>query len=359
MSGGPDNRGLAIAHGDYVAILNSDDAFTPTRIETLLAAMRREGATLAFSGVAFIGADGALVSRHPLADKLKPKIDAIHDYPSLLYSLVLSNVAISTGNLLFARALLTVTGGFRDLKLCHDWDFVLAASYAGPPVFVSEPLYHYRLHEANTFAAMRLHATQETETVYRRFFANIAGHPLLADEEERERFLRFAHEHGCRGYFPVPSAWRYRDYAEWVALYGTLGDERREELRRDIAGFPRRPLLSILLPTHNSAERWLRRCLDSVCGQLYPAWELCVADDASSEPTVRAALEEYRALDARIKVAYRAQNGHISRATNSALELATGEFAVLLDHDDELAEDALYWVAREIIESPDAMLIYS
>ena len=131
------------------------------------------------------------------------------------------------------------------------------------------------------------------------------------------------------------------------------------QIARDIAGFPRRPLLSILLPTHNSAERWLRRCLDSVCGQLYPAWELCVADDASSEPTVRAVLEEYRALDARIKVAYRAQNGHISRATNSALELATGEFAVLLDHDDELAEDALYWVAREIIESPDAMLIYS
>jgi glycosyltransferase involved in cell wall biosynthesis len=353
------NRGLAIARGDYVAILNSDDAFTPTRIETLLAAVRREGAMLAFSGVAFIGADGAFVPRHPLAEKLKAKIDSIHDYPGLLYSLVLSNVAISTGNLLFARALLTVTGGFRDLKLCHDWDFVLAASYAGPPVFVSEPLYHYRLHEANTFAAMRLHGTQETETVYRRFFANIAGHPLLADERERERFLRFAHEQGCRGYFPVPSAWRYRNYAEWVALYGTLGDDRREELRRDIAGFPRRPLLSILLPTHNSAERWLRRCLDSVRGQLYPAWELCIADDASSGSTVRAVLEEYRAPDARIKVAYRAQNGHISRATNSALELATGEFAVLLDHDDELAEDALYWVAREIVESPDVMLIYS
>src|SRR5437660_1693700 len=92
---------------------------------------------------------------------------------------------------------------------------------------------------------------------------------------------------------------------------------------------------------------------------MYPAWELCIADDASSEPTVRAVLEECRALDARIKVAYRAQNGHISRATNSALELATGEFAVLLDHDDELAEDALYWVAREIVEFPSAMLIYS
>src|SRR5439155_21117206 len=59
------------------------------------------------------------------------------------------------------------------------------------------------------------------------------------------------------------------------------------------------------------------------------------------------------------KVAYRPQNGHISRATNSALDLATGEFAVLLDHDDELAEEALYWVAREIIECPDAILIYS
>src|SRR5207249_10243163 len=81
------NRGLSIARGDYVAILNSDDAFTPTRIETLLAAIRREGAMLAFSGVAFIGADGASVPCHPLADKLTAKIDSIHDYPSLLYSL--------------------------------------------------------------------------------------------------------------------------------------------------------------------------------------------------------------------------------------------------------------------------------
>jgi glycosyltransferase involved in cell wall biosynthesis len=353
------NRGLAVARGNYIAILNSDDEFVPTRVEMMLSALRREGTSLAFSGVAFIGENGASMADHPLAKDLAAKIEAVHDYPALLYAFVLSNVAISTGNLFFDRTLLKLTGGFRDLKLCHDWDFLLASSYAGPATFVASQLYRYRLHAENTFVSMRLHAAEETETVYRRFFADIADHPLLANMQERERFLRFAHDHGCRGYFPVQDAWRYHDYAEWVALYGTLGDKRRDELRREIAAMPQRPLLSILLPTYNSDERWLRRCLDSARSQLYPVWELCVADDASTEPRVRAVLEEYGALDARIKIVYRAENGHISSATNSALELATGEFVVLFDHDDELAEDALYWVAREIVEFPDAVMIYS
>ncbi|MEP7042441.1 MAG: glycosyltransferase family 2 protein [Dokdonella sp.] len=119
------------------------------------------------------------------------------------------------------------------------------------------------------------------------------------------------------------------------------------------------PLFSILLPTYNTPERWLRRCLDSVLQQTYPHWELCVADDASSRPQVRKVLEEYAARDPRIRVTLRSARGHISEASNSALELARGDYAALLDHDDELHPEALHSFAEAIAEHPRWKLIYS
>jgi GT2 family glycosyltransferase len=93
--------------------------------------------------------------------------------------------------------------------------------------------------------------------------------------------------------------------------------------------------------------------------QLYPHWELCIADDASTRPDVRPLLEAYASRDARIKVVFRRENGHISAATNSGLALASGEFVTFLDHDDILTEHALYMVAEAINRHPEADLIYS
>jgi GT2 family glycosyltransferase len=96
-----------------------------------------------------------------------------------------------------------------------------------------------------------------------------------------------------------------------------------------------------------------------VTAQAYPRWELCIADDASTEPHVRPLLERYAATDPRIKVVFRQENGHISAASNSALALATGEWIALLDHDDELAPHALYEVAAVLNASPELDLVYS
>jgi glycosyltransferase involved in cell wall biosynthesis len=149
------------------------------------------------------------------------------------------------------------------------------------------------------------------------------------------------------------------DYSEWVRRYDTLTDIDRNKIKSKIAGFAAQPLISVIMPVYNPPLSFLEEAIRSVRNQLYSNWELCIADDASTDPTVRKLLEQHRKQDGRIKVVYRKQNGHISRSSNSALELAQGEFVALLDHDDLLAEHALYWAVDAINRHPDVGLIYS
>ncbi|MFN8109091.1 MAG: glycosyltransferase family 2 protein [Thermoleophilia bacterium] len=113
------------------------------------------------------------------------------------------------------------------------------------------------------------------------------------------------------------------------------------------------------MPVYNTDPGFLRAAIESVRNQLYPRWELCIADDASTDPRVRQVLREAAASDTRIRVVERDENGHISRASNSALQLATGEFIALLDHDDLLAPEALLVMAAAIRAEPGAEVLYS
>ena len=113
------------------------------------------------------------------------------------------------------------------------------------------------------------------------------------------------------------------------------------------------------MPTYNTPEKWLTYAIESVRKQIYQNWELCIADDCSTEPHVRKILDSYVKQDSRIRVLYRTTNGHIGEASNSALAMAQGEYVGLLDHDDELREHALYMMAVEINAHPQATFIYS
>ncbi len=155
------------------------------------------------------------------------------------------------------------------------------------------------------------------------------------------------------------SAGSHNDYAKWLQMYATLDDFARNRIRSDIAEFVEQPLISIVMPVYNAEPNWLAAAIDSVRNQIYPHWELCIADDCSTSPSVRPVLERYAAADSRINVFYRPTNGHISEASNSAIELATGDWMALLDQDDLLTEDALYYIARTINKQPKIELIYS
>ena len=129
--------------------------------------------------------------------------------------------------------------------------------------------------------------------------------------------------------------------------------------RWQISQMKLRPKFSVIMPVYNVEKKWLEKAIESVREQIYPDWELCIADDASTEPHIRPLLEKYSKLDSRIKVLFRKENGHISTASNSALELATGDYIALLDHDDELTINALLENAKLINSHPKADFIYS
>ena len=149
------------------------------------------------------------------------------------------------------------------------------------------------------------------------------------------------------------------DYAAWLKSYDTLSVADVDKMKIKISEQKHQPLISIVMPTYNPNTTWLIEAIESVQAQIYTNWELCIADDCSTNPKVRETLQLKAMEDQRIKLVLREQNGHISAASNSALALAQGEWVALMDHDDLLPIHALYWVMQTINQHPDAQLIYS
>lgn len=145
------------------------------------------------------------------------------------------------------------------------------------------------------------------------------------------------------------------NYSQWIYENETLPVKAENLLEND---FSYKPKISIVVPVYNVDRKWLDALIKSVSNQTYSNWELCLADDCSTNPEVRPALEHYRDSDRRIKVAFRKTNGHISQATNTALSLASGEYIGFMDNDDLLAPNALMEYIRAINEDKTRDFIY-
>jgi O-antigen biosynthesis protein len=158
----------------------------------------------------------------------------------------------------------------------------------------------------------------------------------------------------------TPTSWQQQDpYTLWT---------NRNKLTPRLASFLTQeattlaktgPKISLLVPTYNTPDDFLEELIASVTGQYYPNWELCFADDASPEAHVKKMLAAAAKRDPRIKYMVRETNGHISAATNSALDLATGDFVAFLDHDDLLPAASLFHVAEAIAAHPNAQMLYT
>ena len=120
-----------------------------------------------------------------------------------------------------------------------------------------------------------------------------------------------------------------------------------------------KPLFSFIIPTYNVSRKLLSECLNSLLNQSYDNFEICIADDCSTNEETIDTLKEYIKKDKKIKVTFRKQNGMISKASNTAISMAKGEFIVLVDNDDLVEKDALYYIAKALNNNKKLDLIYT
>lgn len=147
-----------------------------------------------------------------------------------------------------------------------------------------------------------------------------------------------------------------QQYEDWIKM------NEQPQLaieKQNIEDFQYNPLISILIPVYNVDPKWLKECVKSIENQWYSNWEICIADDCSTNEKTINVLKEYEKNNSKIRVHWRKENGHISEATNSALEIASGEYIALVDNDDTLSENALYEVVKILNKDNRINMIYS
>jgi glycosyltransferase involved in cell wall biosynthesis len=171
------NEAIALATGDYINILNSDDRFLPQRIEKMVAQIAAIGADWGFADVEVVNDEGNIAEpiEGSLAGKLKMIAASAHNAPTIGFALLRHNVAISTGNFFIRTAFFRYMGGFSNLRYVHDQEFALRATLLSEPIYVAEKLYEYRVHGNNTISEVGSNATAETATMLDQHLQKLFG----------------------------------------------------------------------------------------------------------------------------------------------------------------------------------------
>lgn len=146
------------------------------------------------------------------------------------------------------------------------------------------------------------------------------------------------------------------DYGEWYDLTKPTDEELEQQKNTH---FDYEPKLSIVIPAYKTPEKYLKELLESIFAQTYSNWEICIADGSPAGEGMERVLKRYAARDKRVRYVILGKNMGISGNTNAAMDMATGDFIVLADHDDTLTPNALYEVVKAINADPENDVIYS
>ena len=144
-------------------------------------------------------------------------------------------------------------------------------------------------------------------------------------------------------------------YGPWYEDYRVKPEELKQQKKRR---WKQEICFSIAVPVYRTPETFLRQMIESVTGQSYGNWELCIANGSPDDEKVRAVLEEYAGRDPRIRVK-NLENQGIAGNSNAALAMAKGDYVGFLDHDDLLAPNALYEAAAYLEKYPQTDMIYT
>ncbi|GEP63899.1 hypothetical protein CBE01nite_16670 [Clostridium beijerinckii] len=182
------NEGIKRAKGKYIAVINADDLYESNRFSKIIPEMEKRGIEIAFSSIEVINKESVSAEDEEAQNFRKIQM-RINECRQVSHALMIQNVAISTGNMVFTKNLYNKLGGFKEYKYIHDWDFILRSALLQEPLYIRETNYYYRLHDNNSFRELSSIADQEVNLVLHNFFdeimnGNVINHNLSKDNVE-------------------------------------------------------------------------------------------------------------------------------------------------------------------------------
>ncbi len=243
------NRGLTLAQGDFLTILNSDDYYALNRMEVLVNQLQQQKAEWAFTGVHGIDQGGEFL---PLDHYWKVWYER-NVWNSCLqltigFQLLIDNIAVSTGNLFFSRFLFEKVGEFKDLKLAHDLDFALRAVLVSEPLFIQDKLYFYRMHDSNTLHQVNHLLEKEKKQIYQNYLVEISQKPPLNKSAP------------CHWYWPVAFAKARNDLFMDRGFFDELIDSKvtsKPDIKSQVTEKP--------LSSHSNSSQKITLITHSLC----------------------------------------------------------------------------------------------
>ncbi len=368
------NAGISEAHGEYIGFLDQDDVIYPLHLALLLAEIQgRANVDVAYTGCRVVSCrrDGASVEIISEVDVMNRAVDA----GRLLIGNLIPNHA-----LLFRAQLFRTLHFDETLDAYEDWDFLAQLTLAGYCFsHVDEVTCEYRLYsDGEPLSLKQDHCKkgylESADQVYARIIGQFNGSHLKAlanlvlrlEQSEQALTIRLNKTHQTIAELEAQITEKH-DWQDLLkrALPAIGIDKVAKRGLAELIGksLPAEKLFSLIVPIYNTPANILSETLAAIIGQSYPGWELCLVDDASTDPGTLSILNDVITLlqhSGNLRFVRRADRGGIVAATNDALALASAPYIAFVDHDDILYEDALLEIALVLKQEDCAYkLIYT